>query len=212
MIRNPKAQCMTFFLLLLLLTLTYNSIVHSNGENQKIQLATQQHYMLTTPGNIYQGDQLNMSLSITNVHFEAILNVTISVTYPNEVEFLNSSFGDLSVDNETREFEYQIGSIDTDEILFMYFEYNVTDDRTGTITFEGVETSFQLLDNKDPPSETSNSVDVLLKGPTIDTTTNTLPLKQIGTIDADDAIIIVAYLIPMVFFAISIIIMRRLRR
>ncbi|MHA2167802.1 MAG: hypothetical protein ACXAAT_18300, partial [Candidatus Hodarchaeales archaeon] len=88
MSRNPKTQRKRVFLLLLLLTLVYSSIIQLKGDTQEIQDATQQHYWLSTPGNIYQGDQVNMSFSIKNVHIQVILNVTIHVTIPNEVEFV----------------------------------------------------------------------------------------------------------------------------
>jgi hypothetical protein len=213
MSRNPKTQRKRVFLLLLLLTLVYSSIIQLKGDTQEIQDATQQHYWLSTPGNIYQGDQVNMSFSIKNVHIQVILNVTIHVTIPNEVEFVDSSFSDLNVENDSTEFEYQIGTIPVDEILFMSFEYNVTYSGPGTdITFEGVNTSFQLSNQIDPEPEISNSVDVLLKGPRVDTSTTSLPPRQIGTIDADDVIIFVAYLIPIAFFGMSIVVMRRIRR
>ncbi|MHA1947018.1 MAG: hypothetical protein ACXAC6_12925 [Candidatus Hodarchaeales archaeon] len=213
MSRNPKTQRNRIFLLLILLTLAYSSVIQLKGETQEIQVATQQHYWLTTPGNIYEGDQVNISFSIKNIHIQVILNVTIHVTIPNEVEFVNSSFSDLIVENDTSEFEYQIGTIAVDEIIFMSFEYNVTYSGPGTdITFEGVNTSFQLTSQIDPEPEISNSVDVLLKGPRVDTSTASLPTKQIGTIDADDVIIVVAYLIPIAFFGTSIVVMRRIRR
>ena len=95
----------------------------------------------------------------------------------------------------------------------MSFEYNVTYSGPGTdITFEGVNTSFQLSSQIDPEPEISNGVDVLLKGPRVDTSTASLPPRQIGTIDADDIIIILAYLIPIAFFGTSIVVMRRIRR
>ena len=213
MSRNPKTQRNRIFLLLILLTLAYSSVIQLKGEAQEIQIATQQHYWLATPGNIYEGDQVNMSFSIKNIHIQVILNVTIHVTIPNEVEFVNSSFSDLIVENDTTEFEYLIGTIAVDEIIFMSFDYNVTYSGPGTdITFEGVNTSFQLSSQIDPEPEISNSVDVLLKGPRVDTSTASLPPRQIGTIDADDVIIIVAYLIPIAFFGTSIVVMRRIRR
>ena len=214
MSRNPKTQRNRIFLLLILLTLAYSSVIQLKGETQEIQLTTRQHYLLATPGNIYEGDQVNMSFYIENIHIEEILNVTIHVTIPNEVEFVDSSFSDLNVENDSSEFEYQIGTIyPNDDIILMYFEYNVTYSGPGTdITFEGVNTSFQFSDEKDPDSEISNSVDVLLKGPRVDTSTASLPPRQIGTIDADDVIIILAYLIPIAFFGTSIVVMRRLRR
>ena len=213
MSRNPKTQRNRIFLLLILLTLVYSSVIQLKGEAQEIQVATQQHYWLATPGNIYEGDQVNMSFSIKNIHIQVILNVTIHVTIPNEVEFVNSSFSDLVVENDTSEFQYQIGNIVVDEIIFMYFEYNVTYSGPGTdITFVGVNTSFLLSDPNVPEPEISNSVDVLLKGPRVDTSTTSLPPRQIGTIDADDIIIILAYLIPIAFFGTSIVVMRRIRR
>lgn len=211
MSRNQKTQRKGIFLFLLLLTLVYGSVIQSNGETQEIQAAPLQHYLVANPEEVYQRDHFNMSLSITNNYFEAVLNVTIHVTIPSEVEFINSSISDLNVENDSKEFDYQIGTIAIDEKLLISFEYNVTSPSTETISFQGVNISFHLL-NTISTYEISNSVNILLKGIQIDTNTATLLPKPIGTIKVDDVIIIVAYLLPIVFFGLSIVIMRRIRR
>ena len=211
MSRNPKIQCKGILIFLLLLTLAYGSVIQSNGYTNEIQAAPLQHYLVANPEEVYQRDHFNMSLSITNIYFEEVLNVTIHVTIPSEVEFLNSSISDLTVENDSLEFDYQIGTIAVDDKLLMSFEYNVTSPSTETINFVGVNVSFKLL-NGISAYEITNSVNILLKGVQIDSDTGTLPPKQIGTIKADDIIIIMAYLLPIVFFGLSIVIMRRLRR
>jgi hypothetical protein len=203
MSKNPKTQRKEIILSLLLLTLVYGSVTQSSGYPI-------QNYLVANPEEVYQRDHFNMSLSITNIHFEEILNVTIHVTIPNEIEFINSSISDLNVENDSKEFDYLIGVLDVDEKLIITFEYNVTSPSTETINIEGVNISFQLL-NGISDYEISNAVNVLLKGVRIDTNTATLPPKQIGTIQVDDTIIIIAYLIPIIFFGLSIVIMRRLR-
>jgi len=211
MSRNPKIQRKGILIFLLLLTLAYGSVIQSNGYTNEIQAAPLQHYLVANPEEVYQRDHFNMSLSITNIYFEEVLNVTIHVTIPSEVEFLNSSISDLTVENDSLEFDYQIGTIAVDDKLLMSFEYNVTSPSTETINFVGVNVSFKLL-NGISAYEITNSVNILLKGVQIDSDTGTLPPKQIGTIKADDIIIIMAYLLPIVFFGLSIVIMRRLRR
>ena len=211
MSRNPKIQRKGILIFLLLLTLAYGSVIQSNGYPKEIQSAPLQHYLVANPEEVYQRDHFNMSLSITNIHFEEVLNVTIHVTIPSEVEFINSTISDLTVENESLEFDYQIGTVAVDEKLLMSFEYNVTSPSTETINFVGVNVSFKLL-NGISTYEITNSVNILLKGSQIDTDTGTLPPKQIGTIKTDDIIIILAYLLPIMFFGLSIVIMRRLRR
>lgn len=211
MSRNPKIQRKGILIFLLLLTLAYGSVIQSNGYTNEIQAAPLQHYLVANPEEVYQRDHFNMSLSITNIYFEEVLNVTIHVTIPSEVEFLNSSISDLTVENDSLEFDYQIGTIAVDDKLLMSFEYNVTSPSTETISFVGVNVSFKLL-NGISAYEITNSVNILLKGVQIDSDTGTLPPKQIGTIKTDDIIIIMAYLLPIVFFGLSIVIMRRLRR
>jgi len=208
---NPKTRRKGIIIFLLLLTLVYCSVIQSNGNTQEIQAAPLQHYLVANPEEVYQRNHFNVSLSITNSYFEEVLNVTIHVTIPSELEFINSSFSNLNIENDSSEFDYQIGTIDVDEKLLMTFEYNVTSSSTETITFEGVNISFQLL-NGISDHEISNSVTILLKGPQSDTNTASLPPKQIGTIQVDDIIIIIAYILPIVFFGLSVVIMRRLRR
>ncbi|MHA1444260.1 MAG: hypothetical protein ACTSR4_05865 [Candidatus Hodarchaeales archaeon] len=211
MSRNPKIQRKGILIFLLLLTLAYGSVIQSSGYTKEIQAAPLQHYLVANPEEVYQRDHFNMSLSITNIYFEEVLNVSIHVTIPSEVEFINSTFSDLTVENDSLEFDYQIGTIAVDEKLLLSFEFNVTSPSTETISFEGVNVSFKLLSGFST-YEITNSVNILLKGIQSDTNTGTLPLKQIGTIKADDIIIIMAYLIPIMFFGLSVVIMRRLRR
>jgi hypothetical protein len=211
MSRNPKIQRKGILIFLLLLTLAYGSVIQSNGYTREIQAGPLQHYLVANPEEVYQRDHFNMSLSITNIYFEEVLNVSIHVTIPSEVEFINSTISDLTVENESLEFDYQIGTVAVDEKLLMSFEYNVTSPSTETINFVGVNVSFKLL-NGLSTYEITNSVNILLKGVQIDTDTGTLPPKQIGTIKADDIIIIMAYLLPIMFFGLSVVIMRRLRR
>jgi len=210
MSRNPTNQRKGIIVFLLLLTLVYGTAIQSNGYPQEPQASPLQHYLVANPEEVHQRDHFNMSLSITNIYFEEVLNVTIHVTIPNEVEFIKSSISNLTVENDSTEFDYQIGILPVDEKRLMIF-VNVTSPSTETINFEGVNISFQLL-NGISTNDISNSVNILLKGVNIDTNTATLPPKQTGTIHVDDIVIIAAYLLPIVFFGLSIVVMRRLRR
>ena len=211
MSRNLKTQRKGIFIFLLVLTLFYGSIYQSNGYTQEIQATPLQHYLVANPEEVYQRNHFNMSLSVTNIYFEEVLDVTIHVSIPNDVEFINSSISDLNVENDSLEFDYQIGTIAVDEKHLITFEYNVTSPSTETINFEGVNVSFKLL-NGISDYDITNSVNILLKGVQINTNTATLPPKQIGSIKVDDIVIIVAYILPIVFFILSVVIMRRLRR
>jgi hypothetical protein len=167
--------------------------------------------MVANPESAYQNDHFNMSLSMTNIHFEEIYNVSLNFDVPTGLEILKSSVLDIGTENDSSERNYPIGSLDVDEIYLFRVEYNVTSSDTKTLTVEGINVSFRL-ENGLSSFIISNTVNILLKGEQVTTESKTLPEIPTDFAPPDDSIIYLAYILPIFVFGISIFILRRLRR
>ncbi len=211
MSRNPKTQRNGLILFIFTLTLLHSSIIQLNGHTQETSASTLQTYLIVNPEELYQNDHFNMSLSITNIRYEDVLNVSINIQIPNEIEFISSSVADLEVEDDSSELDYTYGLLKFDEAFIFTVTYNVTSSSTQTLTLEGANVSFRLIEGF-PDYTISNSVNLGLNGVRDKTDTATLLPLPPGPISPDDILIIFAYIFPIGVFGLTIFILRRLRR
>ncbi len=127
MSRNPKTQRNGLLLFILTLTLIHSSIIQLNGHTQETSASTLQTYLIVNPEELYQNDHFNMSLSITNIRYEDVLNVSINIQIPNEIEFISSSVADLEVEDDSSELDYTYGLLKFDEAFIFTPSSNPTD-------------------------------------------------------------------------------------
>ena len=193
------------FILIVNASILQSKSIPFDNDNYPFQI-----YMVASPETVYQKEHFNMSLAITNIHFEDLLNVSLQFKVHNDLEVINSSVPDLDMENDTSKGRYTIGSLDVDEIYLFTVEYNVTTGDTKTISVEGMNVSYQLQ-NGLSSYVISNTVNILLKGEQAVSETKTLTIPSNFT-PPDDNLIYFAYLFPIIMFGISIFILRRLRR
>jgi hypothetical protein len=213
MIKGTKLQRHRLLIVILIISALYGSFNQINGHPLTTNTIPVQIYQVASPLTVYQSDQLNASVSVTNTYFEDIINITISGEIPSDLEFLFSSEPDLdsTIENDSEEFEHHFGSLLTNEILLFSITYNVTSSGTKQIELPSMNISFQLQNGIDGYL-LSNGVTVFLKGEREFTTTTTLPPLPKGTIQAPLFLIAAGYMLPIVVFGLSVLIMRRFRK
>lgn len=161
-----------------------------------------------------------MSLSILNVYgFEDILNVSITVKIPEELELL-SSVPALDLENVTDELNHDFGLLPIDEMIRFKIIYNVTSTETKSIAIRSVNVTYRLR-NGIRGDTSSNTEDVRLSGKKLTTTTESILPIPVGKITEFDLgfmkvpaapfFSILGYLFPLLFFSMSIIVLRRIR-
>lgn len=198
---------------------TIQSSSHSSGGAIDV---LQIHQVINTL-TAYQAEQFTVSLTIYNVYgFKDVLDVSIKVKIPEEVEFLSSSEPDLDLEikDDSEEFDYNFGKLRIDESIRFSVIYNVTSAETKSVTLEAVNASFRL-ENGITGWVLSNTESIGLRGKQLITTTESLlpiPKGEINEIDFGSFKIpiipilsIIGYLLPLVFFGVSIIFLRRIR-
>ncbi|MHA1975940.1 MAG: hypothetical protein ACW98F_05165 [Candidatus Hodarchaeales archaeon] len=210
MIRNLKGQRYVILVFAVFIVIVNGSILQSKSIPQDNDNYPFQLYMVASPESAHQNDQFNMSLAITNIHFKEISNVSVQFKIHNDLEVV-SSVPSFDLENDSSEVRYTIGSLDVYETYLFRVEYNVTSSDTKTISVEGMNVSY-LLQNGLSSFIISNTVDILLKGAQVVSETNTLSTIPSNLTPPDDSLIYFAYLLPIVMFGISIVILRRLRR
>lgn len=209
--KNLKVQRLALLFFIVIILIVNGSILQSKSTPQDNNYYPFQLYMVASPEAAYQNDHFNMSLSITNIHFEEILNVSLQFEVHEDLEFIKSSELDLEAENDSSEMDYTVGALEVDEIYLIRLEFNVTSSDTKTITVEGITVNFQLL-NGLSSFVISNSVNILLKGEQVTSQSNTLPTLPSDLTPPDDSLIFFAYFLPIVMFGISVFILRRIRR
>ncbi|MHA2073113.1 MAG: hypothetical protein ACW97X_00675 [Candidatus Hodarchaeales archaeon] len=199
---------------LMILVLIFSFILGStNGINSSASPTSTipiQTYQVANPLTVFQRDQLNVSLSITNTYFQAIYNVTVFVEIHEDLEFLFSSEPDVNTTfvNDSTKIEYPFGTLEVNGIILFSLTYNVTSSETKTIEIPSMKTSFELQ-NGIPGNQFSNGVSVFLKGKRIETRVTTLPPTPKGEIEAPLFLILAGYSVPIIIFALSAFILRR---
>lgn len=213
MAHGTKFQQHRLLIFILIVSALYGSLNQTNGHPLTTNTIPVQIYQVASPLTVYQNDQLNASVSVTNTYFEDITNITISGEILSDLEFLFSTEPDLdsTIENDSEEFEYHFGPLQSNEILLFSITFNVTSSDTKQIELPAMNVSFQLQNGIDGYL-LSNGVTVFLKGKREVTTTTTLPPLPKGTIQAPLILIVAGYMLPIVVFGISALIMRRFRK
>ena len=209
----------SILIICILCSSTIQSSSHSSGGAIDV---LQIHQVINTL-TAYQAEQFTVSLTIYNVYgFKDVLDVSIKVKIPEEVEFLSSSEPDLDLEikDNSEEFDYNFGKLRIDESIRFSVIYNVTSAETKSVTLEAVNASFRL-ENGITGWVLSNTESIGLRGKQLITTTESLlpiPNGEINEIDFGSFKIpiipilsIIGYLLPLVFFGVSIIVLRRIR-
>jgi hypothetical protein len=193
------------------------SVSYSSGE---AAIVLQVHLGLDTH-TVYHAEQFNMSLSILNVYgFEDLLKVSINVKIPEELEIISTNLPDLDTSNVTSELNHTFGLLSIDEMIRFRITYNVTSTDTKSIAIQSVKVSYQLK-NGISGFVMSNTEDVGLRGKKLTTTTALLEPIPVGELTAIDLgfitipsspfFSVIGYLVPLLFFGMSIVVLRRLR-
>ena len=193
------------------------SVSYSSGEAATV---LQVHLGLDTH-TVYHAEQFSMSLSILNVYgFEDVLNVSINVQIPEELAILSTNFPDLNTSNVTDDLNHTFGLLSIDEMIRFRITYNVTSTETKSVSLQSVRVNFKLK-NGISGFVMSNSENIGLRGKKLTTTTASLqpiPVGEITEIDLGFITIpvspffsVIGYLVPLLFFGMSIVVLRRLR-
>ncbi|MFW9903609.1 MAG: hypothetical protein ACFFFH_04705 [Candidatus Thorarchaeota archaeon] len=215
--RHRKWIAFIIVILCILCSSIIQSVSHSSGE---AAIVLQVHLGLDTH-TVYHAEQFNMSLLILNVYgFEEILNVSIIVKIPEELEIISTNIPDLDTSNVTDELNYGFGDLSIDGMIRFRISYNVTSTETKSIALESVKVTYQL-ENGISGSVMSNTEDIGLRGKKLTTTTESLQPIPVGviselnlgfiTIPSSPFFSVIGYLIPLLFFGMSIVVLRRLR-
>jgi hypothetical protein len=189
------------------------SITHSRGITSANTSDPLIIFQIANPLSVYQSEHLDISVSITNNYFQEILNVTVKGKTPSELEFLSSTIHDFGGGNITDEFEHDFGKISVNENINFTVTYNVTSPDPKTISLTRVNVTYTLLNGIETfqLSNPSTAIEILLKGKRETTRTDTRSPIPTGSIPAHASLSVLGYVIPLLAYAISIIILRRLR-
>ncbi|MHA2244084.1 MAG: hypothetical protein ACXADY_03875 [Candidatus Hodarchaeales archaeon] len=210
-------------ILFLIISILCGSVIQSSSHSSVTAAKVLQAHQVVDTLTAYQTEQFTVSLSITNVYgWQDILNVSITVYIPEEVEFLYSSESDLDqiIESDTDRFDHNFGTLRIDETIHFSANYNVTSDQTKSITIRTVNVSYQL-ENGIIGNILTNTQEIGLRGRKLTTTPESIlpiPIGKRSEIDlggfkipAIQFFSIVGYLLPLMVFSMNIIIFRRIR-
>ena len=168
----------------------------------------------STSLSAYQGDYINSSLSITQIYFEEVYNVTIETEILDSLEFLYSTEAtldeEIEADNETESFSYNFGILDVDEKILFTATYNVTSPDPKEIELPSFNVSFILRNGEERYIET-NTVQVFLRGEREVPETESLPTIPRIEIPAHPIFSLIGFSLPLITFSVSIIFMKKIR-
>lgn len=216
MTQGTKVQRHIIIVLVLIFGIFCGSVIQASSISSGGAVKVLQVHQIANTLIAYQGDQFNVSLSITNVYgFQDIHNVTITIKIPSEIEFLNSSEPDLDpkIGNDTEEFNYDFGTLLIDEKIHFSVTYNVTSAETKSITLQAVNVTYRMenIGWDYVLSKPDEGLEIGLRGIRVFTTTPSLLPLPSGEIPAQPILSIIGYILPLIVFGMSIIVFRRIR-
>jgi len=208
-------------LLILIIGILCSSITHSVSYSSEEATSVLQVQLGLDTHTVHHAEQFNMSLSILNVYgFEDIQKVSITVKIPEELELILVNIPDFDLENVTDELYHDFGQLSIDDDIRFRATYNVTSKETKSIIIQAVNVTYQLK-NGIRGFVLSNTEDVGLRGIKVTKTTELLRPIPVGEIDELDLVFmkipaapffsIIGYLFPLLFFGMSIVVLRRLR-
>ncbi|MHA2226178.1 MAG: hypothetical protein ACXAC8_13300 [Candidatus Hodarchaeales archaeon] len=203
-----------FAILIFFTGILSTSIFQINGQSLKTEADPLQVYQVASSDYAYHANQFNVSLSITNQDFQDILNVSINLEVPSEIEPISSSETELDFDNwnDSDEINFNLGLVKVDENKHFSVTYNVTSSEAGVeVLIPSVNVTFFLPITGISSSVLSNTVVIGLRGKQLSTTTETInPIPSVSVF-GDPIFSILGYIFPLIAFSVSIIFMRRIR-
>jgi hypothetical protein len=208
-----RTQRQRLTLLILIIAITCISITQSSSKTSIITSDPLLVYQIANPLSVYQSEHLDMSVSITNYYFQQILNVTVKGEIAPELEFISSTIHDFEGENVTDEFEHDFGKLSVNGNINFTVTYNVTSPDPKTINLKKVNVTYTLLNGIETfqLAEPTTPIEILLKGVRETTRTDTRSPIPSGSIPAHDSLSVIGYVIPLLAYAISIVILRRIR-
>ncbi|UCG02354.1 MAG: hypothetical protein JSW11_22550 [Candidatus Heimdallarchaeota archaeon] len=170
---------------------------------------------------VYHAEEFTLSLSIENVYgFEDIPEISLRFKIPTEVEILSTSVPELDIENITDELYHEFGLLPIDEMIRFRIVFNVTSTEVKAISIQSVNVTYRLM-NGITGFIAQNSEDIRLSGKKVTTKTEPLLPIPIGLIDEIDFVFakipaapffsIIGYIFPLLFYSLSIIVLRRIR-
>lgn len=213
MIKTTRGLQHLAIVLILVMTMTSASVLKINNTTTA---STNQHplfqfYQVVNPLEVYQTEKFNLSISITNIYFEDVLNASFQYQIPEEIEYLSSTLPELEYNNETETLNNKFGIISVNQNIQFSITYNVTSSDTKAITLPGINVTC-LLQNGIKATRISNEVNIFLKGEPDITEEEILKPIPSATISAHPMFSVLGILFPLLAYGISIVVMRRLRK
>ena len=216
---RKQRQEITFFILII--AILGGSITHTVCYSSEEAASVLQVHLGVDTHTVYHAEHFNMSLSILNVYgFEDIQNVSVTLKIPEELEIVFLNIPGIDLVNITDELYHSFGLLSIDEEIRLRVTYNVTSKATKSISIQAINVTYQLK-NGIAGFVLSNSEDIGLRGIKETKTTESLRPIPVGEINELDLVFvqipaapffsIIGYLFPLLFFGMSIVVLRRLR-
>ncbi|MHA1213840.1 MAG: hypothetical protein ACTSR2_10015 [Candidatus Hodarchaeales archaeon] len=211
MYQLAKRQRNKIFVILLIITTYYGAIQPLSNARSDISANPLILYQVADPTSLYQTDQLNVSISLTNIYFQDLINVSIETKVLSQVEFLFSSEENIEYDNETNQISYFVGNLAVDQKILLTLTYNVTSEKIESVTLPDVQVSFVFQNGITGTVKSSSEIEIFFKGKkTVSTTASLKPIPT-GTIPPPPFIELVIFSLPILAFAFTILIYRVLK-
>ncbi|WP_455143113.1 hypothetical protein [Candidatus Hodarchaeum mangrovi] len=183
----------------------------TNGQKISIDASPLIVYQVADPITVYQTEQFNLSISVTNIYFEDFYNVSLKIIVPSQIEFLNSSKTGTEFNNETDEILYHIGNLSVSYNFQLTIIYNVTSDNIETLVLPEVEVTFYFENGISGSIKSSSNIEISFRGKKITTTTTSLRPIPTGTIDPPPFIELLIFIIPLAAFTFVVFALRKLK-
>lgn len=211
MVEGKKIPLKKIFISLFIFSLLFGSIDQIDGHPQSTNDV--QIYQVASESDVYQNDQLRVSVSVTNTEHYIIPNVTISADFHSDLEFLFSTEPtlDSTIENDTNKFSHHFGTLYTNSFLLFSITFNVTSSERTDITIPPMNVSWgKLLNGVTTPGWLlTNDVDIFLAGVKQLTVVPPFPALPKAKIQPNMVLTIGGYMLPVVIFGLSAFIMRR---
>ncbi|MHA1974913.1 MAG: hypothetical protein ACTSW1_18095 [Candidatus Hodarchaeales archaeon] len=211
MYQLAKRQWNKIFVILLIIITYYGAIQPFNSVRSDIAANPLILYQVADPTSLYQTDQFNVSISLTNIYYQDLTNVSIEIKVLSQVEFLFASEENVEYDNETDKISYLVGNLAVDQKIHLIITYNVTSKAVETVTLPNIKVNFMFQNGITGTIESSGEIELFFKGQKVISSSTSLKPIPTGTKSPPPYIEFVIFSIPILAFAFTILIYRVLK-
>ena len=203
MILKIKSKSMIFLIFILVFTFAHSSTAFTQSINATEVISG---YKVSNKNVAVAGENVSVKISIKNVYYVDVANITIKEIIPDGVELIELSDSEFSIENLTDSLDYNLATLKQGETFNLTLIFNVTETEAKTIPFIDTYITFTISEGDIHGELNINSLSLQIRQ--YEETSEAEPSWPVPLAVAGDIFTIIGYLLPIIIVLLVLLIRR----